>query len=67
MTIKDDFMVTIQGQAIPPHTVSVSRSDKFVVEIDVETAWKEMSLESGWSNEVEVKLYFNMEKSKSTA
>jgi hypothetical protein len=62
MKLDSHFMVTILGQAIPPHTVSVSKVDKHVLEIDVETAWKELRLDSGWSNEVEVKLYFNIEE-----
>ncbi|ETS81264.1 hypothetical protein PFICI_06266 [Pestalotiopsis fici W106-1] len=58
LTIEGDFMVTIQGQAVPPHTVSVDKVDQHVVRIDIETAWKEMDLKAGWSNEVEVKVYF---------
>lgn len=58
LTIDGDFMVTIQGQAIPPHTVSVDESDPRVFLIDVEAAWKELGLKAGWSNEVEVKVYF---------
>lgn len=49
-------MITILNEVIPLHTVSVSKSDPRVLEIDVETAWKEMNLDSGWSNEVEVKI-----------
>ena len=52
-------MITILGKVIPVHTVTVSKADEHVLEIDVETAWKEMELESGWSNEVEVKIYIN--------
>jgi hypothetical protein len=33
--------------------------DQHVLEIDVAAAWKEMDLEPGWSNEVEVKVYIN--------
>ncbi|OTA64266.1 glycoside hydrolase family 36 protein [Hypoxylon sp. EC38] len=61
MSIERDFMVTIQGQPIPPHTVTVNAADDHVLNIDVETAWKEMGLEAGWSNEVEVKIYFDVE------
>jgi hypothetical protein len=57
MTIEDDFMVTIQGLPLPPHTVALSKSDLHTLEIDVETAWKEMGLKAGWSNEVEVNVY----------
>ncbi|KAL2180522.1 glycoside hydrolase family 36 protein [Thermothelomyces heterothallicus CBS 202.75] len=62
LSINDDFMVTIRGQPIPPHTVSVSRQDERVLEVDIETAWTEMGLESGWANEVQVKVYFALEK-----
>jgi hypothetical protein len=55
-------MATIQGQPIPPHTVTVNKADTHVLEVDIETAWKEMGLESGWANEVEVKIYFQLEK-----
>jgi hypothetical protein len=41
------------------HTVSVSKVDEHVLQIDTEKAWKELGLESRWSNEVEVKIYIN--------
>jgi hypothetical protein len=53
-------MATIQGSAIPPHTVSVSQDDRRILEIDVETAWKEMGLSSGWGNELQIKIYFTL-------
>ncbi|KAJ4297296.1 hypothetical protein N0V88_004214 [Collariella sp. IMI 366227] len=62
LSVEDDFMVTIQGQPIPPHTVSKNSQDEHVLDVDIETAWKEMELESGWSNEVEVKVYFGLKK-----
>lgn len=52
-------MITILGKPIPVHTITVSETDEHVLNIDVETAWKELKLESGWSNEVEVKIYIN--------
>lgn len=52
-------MITIQGKVLPVHTVTISKVDKHVLEVDVETAWKELDLEAGWSNEVEVKIYIN--------
>jgi hypothetical protein len=61
LTIEGDFMVTIQGKPIPPKTVSVSKDDPHVVEVDIESAWNEMGLAAGWANEVEVKLYFTLE------
>lgn len=62
LSIQDEFMITIQGQPIPPHTVAVNRMDSHVLDIDIESAWKEMGLEAGWSNEVEVKVYLTLEK-----
>ncbi|RYP03833.1 hypothetical protein DL764_004883 [Monosporascus ibericus] len=62
LSIERHFMVTIQGQPIPPHTVTKSGADMHVLEIDVETAWKDMGLKAGWSNEVEIKVYFSIEK-----
>jgi hypothetical protein len=55
-------MITIQGKVLPVHTISISKVSEFVLEIDVEKAWAEMELESGWSNEVEVKIYINPAK-----
>ncbi len=62
LSVQDDFLVTIQGQPIPPHTVSVNGQDKHVLDVDIETAWTEMGLKGGWANEVEVKVYFALEK-----
>lgn len=49
-------MVTILDQVIPVHTVSISKVDSQVLEIDAEAAWKELKLGSRWSNELEVKV-----------
>jgi hypothetical protein len=61
MSIEDNFMATIQGLPIPPHTVSLCAHDKHVLEIDVEAAWAEMALKPGYSNEAEVNLYFGLD------
>ena len=61
LTVRDNFLVIVQGQVIPPHTVSVSKRDPHVVEVDVERAWDEMKLQPGWSNEVVVKVYFGLD------
>ncbi|KAL6863024.1 hypothetical protein ACO1O0_003268 [Amphichorda felina] len=58
LTIERDFMVSIQGQPVPVHTVKVSDQSCHVLEVDVETAWEEMELQVDWSNEVEVKINF---------
>lgn len=52
-SIETDFMITILGKAIPLHTVKLSNR-ALILEIDIECAWKEMDLDSGWSNEVVV-------------
>ncbi|KAK4097948.1 glycoside hydrolase family 36 protein [Parathielavia hyrcaniae] len=62
LSVLDDFMVTIQGQPIPPHTVAVNKDDEHVLDVDIETAWSEMGLEGGWANEVEVKVYIDVGK-----
>ena len=49
-------MITILGKAIPVHTVKVSDKGP-VLEIDIESAWKEMDLDGGWSNEVAVDIF----------
>ena len=59
ISFKDSMLITIQGKVLPVHTISVSNVSEFVLEIDVEKAWNELDLESGWSNEVEVKVYIN--------
>jgi len=56
---QDHMLITILNKVIPGHTVTVSKEDPHVIEIDVLTAWKELDLKSGWSNEVEVKIYIN--------
>jgi len=60
MSVQDDFMATIQGQPIPAHTAGRCSHDEHVLEIDLETAWHEMGLRPGWSNEVEIKVYMNI-------
>jgi hypothetical protein len=59
MSIDDDFMITIREDPVPRHTVRVSKSSDRVLEVDLETAWKEMKLPHGWSNEIEVKVWFS--------
>lgn len=60
MTIEGDFLITVQEKVIPLHTVAISKIDNHVLEIDIGKAWKELDLESRWSNEVEVKIRFSL-------
>ncbi|KAF4990971.1 hypothetical protein FDECE_14195 [Fusarium decemcellulare] len=59
MTIEGDFLITIQEKVVPVHTVAISKADGHVLEIDIGRAWKEMGLESRWSNDIEVKVFFS--------
>lgn len=62
LSLMDDFMVAILGQPVPPHTVSVCQHNGHILEVDMERAWDEMGLDSGWANEAQVKIYFPLEK-----
>ena len=52
-SVENDVMVMISEKAVPMHTVTIAKQAP-VLEIDIETAWNEMELEAGWSNEVRV-------------
>lgn len=59
LSIRDDLMITILGYPIAFETVTISEADDHILEIDVAKAWKLGNLNAGWSNEAEVKVYFN--------
>ncbi|KAA8569968.1 hypothetical protein EYC84_002306 [Monilinia fructicola] len=59
ISYKDNLLVTILGKVLPIHTVTISKTDPHVLEIDTLEAWKELELSAGWSNEVEVKIYIH--------
>lgn len=52
----EKLMITILGKVIPGDVVSVNKDCKFVLEVDVERAWKKLGLVAGYGNEIEVKL-----------
>ncbi|RMD40466.1 hypothetical protein DV735_g4650, partial [Chaetothyriales sp. CBS 134920] len=61
---KDEMMVLLHGQPVPADKVTVSKNadggdDGFVIQIDVQAAWKEMDLSPGWSNEVGVEVFIS--------
>lgn len=61
-TVKENFMVTLMGKAVPEHTVrktGVDGNRAKVLGIDVLTAWKDMGLSSGWNNEVTIQIYMS--------
>ena len=51
------MMVQVMGSPVPACTVTKSKTDPRVLEVDVETAWREMGLKAQWNNEVAVELY----------
>jgi hypothetical protein len=53
------MIITILGKVLPLSTIQNSKIDSHVLEIDIAAAWKELDLEAGWSNEVEVKIFIN--------
>jgi hypothetical protein len=59
LSYKDEMIITILGKVLPLHTVNISQANEHVLEIDIAAAWKELDLEPGWSNEVEVKIHIN--------
>jgi len=59
ISFKDDMIIMILGKVVPLSTVKTSKVDSRVLEIDIAAAWKELDLEAGWSNEVEVKIFIN--------
>ena len=52
-SVDKDILVMISEKAVPMHTVTIAEQAP-VLQVDVETAWDEMELEAGWSNEVRV-------------
>ncbi|KMU73335.1 raffinose synthase [Coccidioides immitis RMSCC 3703] len=53
-TVEDNFMVMISGRAVPVETIKVQGPN--LLSVDILTAWREMRLERGWSNEVVVQV-----------
>ena len=71
-SIDDDFLVTLLGQVVPRKRVTKrslapkdggrngderAEMEAGVLEVDVLGAWKELGLDSGWSNEVTVGVF----------
>ena len=59
----EEMMVIMQGRAVPQHVVSFNTEycpdGSGMLEIDVDKAWKEMELDSGWNNEVGVDVFLH--------
>jgi hypothetical protein len=53
------MMITMGGKVLPVDTISINQASENLLEIDVERAWRELELDAGWNNEVEVKIYIN--------
>lgn len=60
LTIEGNFMATLQGEVIPAHTVSIDEYDEHVLRIDLEEAYIKNDLYSDPSNEIELKLLFDI-------
>lgn len=60
-SVQKDFMVFISGKVIPTKCVRMEASGPSgiinVLAIDVLTAWKEMGLVAGWSNDIVVQVF----------
>ena len=57
LSIEDDLMGLLFGKPIPLKCVQRCAADPHVLEIDVETAWRESDQNPGWSNEVNVEIF----------
>lgn len=58
--LEDDLMVTISSHGVPWGCIATSPGNEVgsMLEIDVEQAWVELGLNAGWSNEVEVVVFY---------
>ncbi|GAB1217732.1 hypothetical protein ATERTT37_006973 [Aspergillus terreus] len=57
-SVEVNFMVMILGRPVPRKTVKKDGgSDTTILAVDVLTAWREMRLNPGWSNEVIVQIF----------
>ncbi|KAL9127597.1 MAG: hypothetical protein Q9217_003555 [Psora testacea] len=54
-SVGDNFLATIRNRVVPQHTVTISM-EASVLEIDLEKAWIEMGLQSGYGNEIVVEV-----------
>lgn len=55
----EDTFVLIEGKPAPFECVSKSTESANVLEIDVEAAWKQMGLSSGYSNQADVEVFLS--------
>lgn len=60
MNLLDDFMVMILDEPVPIETVSISKDNTRVLEIDTDAAWAAIPEGSrGWGNDLHVKIIFS--------
>jgi hypothetical protein len=59
LSIGDNFLILLLDRVIPPHTVAKSRKTPELLVIDVEKAWDDMGLSSGWNNEATLNIYIH--------
>ncbi|PYH92320.1 glycoside hydrolase [Aspergillus ellipticus CBS 707.79] len=57
-SIEENFMIMILGKPVPRKTVWKEGGDlSRVLAVDVQTAWNELGLQAGWSNEVRIEIF----------
>ena len=57
--IGENFLILIFGRVIPQTTVTKDPVEGNILRVDIATAWKEMSLSGGMSNQVDVKIFIS--------
>jgi len=66
LSVEEDFMVLLEGKAVSVEKIKKSAACAYVLEVDVEGAWREMGLKAGWSNEVGVEVFMRLRKNGSS-
>jgi hypothetical protein len=59
LSIENQMIAMIGRNVIPAHTVSKSATIPNLLEIDVETAWNELQVPGGYSNELDLEVFIS--------
>lgn len=57
--LREDTFVLLEGKPVPFGCLRKGKEDKRVLEVDVERAWKEMGLQGGYSNQLDVEVFLS--------
>lgn len=57
--LEQDTFVLLEGKPMPFACIGRSKADPLVLEVDIETAWKQMKLDSGYSNQVDAEIFLS--------